>query len=1490
MLLCLGALTLPVGAHAQGTVDNSYVSVSACNVPISSCTVFVGSTVPQGDAIMVVASWGGAATTATINDGHNTYKSIFGPSTAATGDNRGQAWIVPSTSSGVTQATVTLSAPSTTEQVLIWIIPIKGLDPISPIDANVTHVNAGSGTNMSTGISGIFSSVPNEMIWGIFLEDNYSTPYAPGSGFFNLSGQEAASLLEDKSVTQTGIQTAVGTNGNGTNNWIGAVIGLKAAGQNGGTTPTISSIAVTPANPSIVAGVTQQFTATGTYSDGSTQNLTGSVTWTSSNTTVATISASGLASAASAGNTTIQAALTSVTGSTGLTVTASNGGDSGSTLPGLVGYWTFNEGSGTTAADSSGNGLTATLSNGITWTTGAVGGAVSGNGVNQYITIPALNLTGTSAASVAMWVNRTYTNGAGDVLLEFSNNFNNTNNAFGFFPEGAADCGRAATEIGLIGNNGYDIKCYPQPSSGTWHQLVVVYDYTQAAASSIAFYVDGQLQTALSQPYSSNNSAKFGNYPIYLFSRGGTSSFSPGQIGDLQIYNRALTASDVQTLYNSIEADFTLTALPSSQTVFQGSGTTYTAAVSPLNGFSGSVALTATGLPAGATASFSPAQVSSGSSTLSVTTASTTPPGSYTVTITGTSGTLTHSANITLVVNATATPDFAISAAPSSQTVSAGSGTTYTPTITASGGFSGVVSLTVSGLPAGATGTFSPASVSGSGSSTLTVTTSASTLTGSYTLSITGTSGSLTHSATAILVVSAAPTFSVAAAPSSQTVIQGASTTFTPTITALNGFSAAVTFSISGLPTGATGTFNPASVTGSGTSTLTIATAATTATGSYTLTITGTSGSLIKTSTVALVITAASSGGGSAGTLPGLVGYWTFNEGSGTTAADSSGNNLTATLSNGVTWATGKVGGAISANGSNQYVTIPAINLSSTSAASVAMWVNRTYTGGAGDVLFEFSNNFNSTNNAFGFFPEGAADCGVPATEISLRGNNGYDVKCYTQPTSGVWHLLVVVYDMSQSAANSVAFYVDGVQQTSLSQPYSSTNTSTFGNYPTYLFSRGGTGNFSSGSLSDLQIYNRALTASDVQSLFNSAAPSFTLTASPASQTVVQGNATSYTATITPVNGFNGSVSLSASGLPAGASASFSLTQVSSGASTLTITTDPTLTPAGSYSVRITGTSGSLIQTSTVTLVVNAPPTFSLAAAPSSQTVIQGSSTTFTPTVTGANGFSAGVAFSVSGLPTGATGTFVPASVTGSGSSTLTIATAATTPTGSYTLTITGTSGSLAQSSTVTLVVNAAAQANFTLTSAPTSRTVVQGTSTTYVPTVTPSNGFSGTVTFSVSGLPTGASATFNPTTVTTTGSTTMTVVTSLATPVGTYPLVITGTSGSLSTTVTVSLVITGTFSISISPSAQTVLGGLSTTYTVTETPGAGFTGNVSLSVSGLPSGGRGTFSPTTITGSGSSTLTVTTSIFSSKRTYTLTITGTSGGITSRSTATLTVQ
>jgi uncharacterized protein YjdB len=87
---------------------------------------------------------------------------------------------------------------------------------------------------------------------------------------------------------------------------------------------TVSSIAVTPASASFDVGSTQQYTATATYSDGSTGDVTSSVTWTSSNTSVATIDASGLATGAASGSTTISAALNSITGSTSATVTVAS--------------------------------------------------------------------------------------------------------------------------------------------------------------------------------------------------------------------------------------------------------------------------------------------------------------------------------------------------------------------------------------------------------------------------------------------------------------------------------------------------------------------------------------------------------------------------------------------------------------------------------------------------------------------------------------------------------------------------------------------------------------------------------------------------------------------------------------------------------------------------------------------------------------------------------------------------------------------------------------------------------------------------------------------------------------------------------------------------------------------------------------------------------------------------------------------------------------
>jgi hypothetical protein len=97
-------------------------------------------------------------------------------------------------------------------------------------------------------------------------------------------------------------------------------------------------------------------------------------------------------------------------------------------------------------------------------------------------------------------------------------------------------------------------------------------------------------------------------------------------------------------------------------------------------------------------------------------------------------------------------------------------------------------------------------------------------------------------------------------------------------------------------------------------------------------------------------------------------------------------------------------------------------------------------------------------------------------------------------------------------------------------------------------------------------------------------------------------------------------------------------------------------------------------------------------------------------------------------------------------------------------------------------------------------------------------------------------------------------------------------------------------FSLSETGSPQTVTAGNSAPYTITVNPSNGFTGSVSFSLSGLPSGASSSFNPNpVIGGSGSSTLTVSTSTSTPAGTYTLTITGTSGSTSHTTTVTLTV-
>jgi hypothetical protein len=205
---------------------------------------------------------------------------------------------------------------------------------------------------------------------------------------------------------------------------------------------------------------------------------------------------------------------------------------------------------------------------------------------------------------------------------------------------------------------------------------------------------------------------------------------------------------------------------------------------------------------------------------------------------------------------------------------------------------------------------------------------------------------------------------------------------------------------------------------------------------------------------------------------------------------------------------------------------------------------------------------------------------------------------------------------------------------------------------------------------------------------------------------------------------------------------------------------------------------------------------FSLTSSPTSRTITQGDSTTYSITATPSGGFGSDVSLNVSGLPSNATASFNPPSISGgSGSSTLTVNTSSSTSTGTYTLTLTGTSGSLTQTTDVTLVVNAASSGgSFTVSAGPSPQTIGTPGTASYNITVTPSNGFTGSVTLSVSGTPSHSNSNFsvNPVSITgsSPGSSTLTIKANKKTQTGTFPLTITGTGGGSSSSTTVGLTV----------------------------------------------------------------------------------------------------
>lgn len=209
------------------------------------------------------------------------------------------------------------------------------------------------------------------------------------------------------------------------------------------------------------------------------------------------------------------------------------------------------------------------------------------------------------------------------------------------------------------------------------------------------------------------------------------------------------------------------------------------------------------------------------------------------------------------------TPTIDITLSATTLSVQQGANGTVNLTLSRGGGFTGAVTVAVTGAPTGVTATPAPSSIaSGSTSSVITVAAGATTAPGTYNLVVHATGAGVTEkTATIALTVTAAPAsnFTIALDPTTRSIAQGANGTITVNITRTN-FTGAVNLTAEGLPTGVTAAFNPASVT-TNSSTLTLTAAANAAVGTSTVTVrAAATGQPEKTATFELTITAPTSG------------------------------------------------------------------------------------------------------------------------------------------------------------------------------------------------------------------------------------------------------------------------------------------------------------------------------------------------------------------------------------------------------------------------------------------------------------------------------------------------------------------------------------------------------------------------------------------------------------------------------------------------------
>ncbi|MCH7921328.1 MAG: LamG domain-containing protein, partial [Planctomycetes bacterium] len=203
-----------------------------------------------------------------------------------------------------------------------------------------------------------------------------------------------------------------------------------------------------------------------------------------------------------------------------------------------------------------------------------------------------------------------------------------------------------------------------------------------------------------------------------------------------------------------------------------------------------------------------------------------------------------------------------------------------------------------------------------------------------------------------------------------------------------------------------------------------------------------------------------------AGVPDGLVAYWPFDEGEGTTAFDASGNGNDAALEGGAEWVEGQLGSALQFNGADAYVRAPYIPFDSRSH-TVAMWVNSPRTGG--DQMVVFAQHQNSSTNQsvhYRVYNSGQVRMGFYSNDVDAPGVLEADT----------WTHIAFVYDFDSTTSR---IYINGLQAVELSRsPYLGTQGDT-------RIGQWNNNQWFNGMIDDVQVYHSALTEAEILSIMD---------------------------------------------------------------------------------------------------------------------------------------------------------------------------------------------------------------------------------------------------------------------------------------------------------------------------------------------------------------------------------------------------------------------